>query len=102
MVSVEAERCGPRTLDAIRILNRLDCAARSGFDGSGAPRTVDAVAPPCAAQPAPPGAEDDTYRRRTRFRHQANQNMDESTTADTPAGTCALAAVLDSVAMGSR
>jgi hypothetical protein len=41
-------------------------------------------------------------RRDTRFRHQANQYMDESTTADAPACTPALAAVLDGVAMGSR
>jgi hypothetical protein len=41
-------------------------------------------------------------RRDTRFWHQANQYMDESTTADAPACTPALAAVLDGVAMGSR
>ena len=41
-------------------------------------------------------------RRDTWLRQQANQYMDESTTADAPACTPALAAVLDGVAMGSR
>ena len=41
-------------------------------------------------------------RRDTWLPHQANQYMDESTTADAPACTPALAAVLDGVAMGSR
>ena len=41
-------------------------------------------------------------RRDTRLQVQANQYMDESTTADAPACTPALAAVLDGVAMGSR
>ena len=40
-------------------------------------------------------------RRDTRLSQQANQYMDESTTADAPACTPALAAVLDGVAMGS-